>query len=442
MPSSLSRITQHLSAHPDGLSIEDINDILPDIPRRTLQRHLATLVSQGLVVATDKARARRYHPRLTSPIDWRSEAGREIESMVRRPLMERPPVGYQRAFLESYQPQVDSYLSLSVRQHLHQQGRVSDGMAPAGTYARQILNRLLIDLSWASSRLEGNTYSQLDTQNLIEFGQQATGKDQRETQMILNHKAAIEMLVENAEGIGFTRYTFLNLHAILSENLLANKLSEGRIRRIPVQISGTSYQPTALPQILEECFDRILWCASQISDPFEQAFFLMVQLPYLQPFEDVNKRVSRLGANIPLIQHNLIPLSFVDILEQSYVEANLGVYEIQRIELLRDLFVWAYERSCQRYRVLQESLPKPDPLRLQYRAAIAEAIREVVRQNLLPDVQVLRRILQPIVAPRDLETILNMTTDELLHLHEGNIVRVGLRLSEFQAWLRQRSMMG
>ena len=93
----------------------------------------------------------------------------------------------------------------------------------------------------------------------------------------------------------------------------------------------------------------ILDKAGAIADPFEQAFFVMVHIPYLQPFIDVNKRVSRPGANIPLIRHNLCPLSFIDVPERAYVEGTLGVYELTNIDLLRDVFVWAYERSCQRY---------------------------------------------------------------------------------------------
>lgn len=86
------------------------------------------------------------------------------------------------------------------------------GQQPSGTYARQILDRLLIDLSWASSRLEGNTYTRLDTERLIRFGQAAAGKDATETQMILNHTAAIEFLIEqSAEGLLFNRYVTLNL---------------------------------------------------------------------------------------------------------------------------------------------------------------------------------------------------------------------------------------
>jgi Fic family protein len=92
-------------------------------------------------------------------------------------------------------------------------GRTADADEPAGTYTRAILNRLLIDLSWASSHLEGNTYSRLDTRELIEHGKAASGKAAIETQMILNHKTAIELLVENIDSAEFNRYTLMNLHS-------------------------------------------------------------------------------------------------------------------------------------------------------------------------------------------------------------------------------------
>ncbi len=140
---------------------------------------------------------------------------------------------------------------------LYELGRSPDGDRPAGTFARQILDRLLIDLSWASSRLEGNTYTRLDTQNLIAFGQLAEGKDQREAQMILNHKGAIEMLVEDAETVGFNRYTIQNLHALLADDLLPDPDAAGRLRSILVGITGTTYQPTGIPQLIEEAFDTL-----------------------------------------------------------------------------------------------------------------------------------------------------------------------------------------
>src|SRR3546814_3947898 len=156
------------------------------------------------------------------------------------------------------------------------------------------------------------------------------GKDQLEAQMILNHKAAIEMLVEQAGEIGFNRYTVQNLHALLADNLLPAAAAGGRLRRVDVAIAGSVYQPLAVPQQIEEHFDTLLAKAQAIEDTFEQAFFAMVQLPYLQPFDDINKRTSRLAANIPLIRHNLAPLSFVDVPHDLYIEGTLGGYEINR----------------------------------------------------------------------------------------------------------------
>jgi hypothetical protein len=407
------------------------------------------LVKAGRLSAIGRASARRYikappdqmpggvepaSNESEAPHEWKSPAGKEVERLIHRPLSSRRPVGYQRDLLDRYRPNRDVYLPDALRSRLHELGRSPEAERPAGTYARQILDRLLIDLSWASSRLEGNTYTRLDTQNLIEFGRIADGKDQVEAQMILNHKTAIEMLVEDVEITGFNRYTFQNLHAILADNLLADPGAGGRLRTIPVSISGTSYQPTGVPQMIEECFDILLSKAGAITDPFEQAFFVMVHLPYLQPFEDVNKRVSRLAANIPLIRNNFAPLSFVDIPVQSYVDAVLGVYELTRLELLRDLFVWAYERSCQRYTVLRDAIPAPDPLRLRYRAALAEMVRETVRRRSPIEVRQLRELGRGIVDSGDLDAVIAMAINELHKLHDGNIARFGLRLGEFRAW--------
>jgi Fic family protein len=297
---------------------------------------------------------------------------------------------------------------------------------------------LLIDLSWSSSRLEGNTYSRLDTQNLIAFGHAAEGKDRIETQMVLNHKQAIEMLVEQADEIGFNRYTFQNLHALLAENLLHDPGAVGRLRQIEVAIGGTVFHPLAVPQLIDECFGLLLAKAAAIKDPFEQSFFVMVHLPYLQPFEDVNKRVSRIGANVSLIKCNLAPLSFVDVPEREYIAGTLGVYELNRVELLRDVYAWAYERSCQRYTAIKDSVPEPDPLRMRYRDALASVVAGIVRGGMPIEHDAIRRLSTPLVDTADLEAFLTMATNELYQLHEGSLARYRLRPSEFQRWLAER----
>ncbi|MBI5346783.1 MAG: Fic family protein [Chlamydiae bacterium] len=333
----LAAIIHAVSLFPKGASIKDIRMSLESPPpQRTLQYRLSFLIKTGQLKAEGKARSRRYwlfikksekaigiqNIEFSIPLSNKSKF---IQEAITRPLHTRHFVSYNRKFLDKYQPNVTYYLPESLRQKLLKLGK-TDGKRPAGTYARQIFNRLLIDLSWNSSRLEGNTYSLLETERLLELGKASDKKDIKETQMILNHKAAIEFIVESAENIGINRYTLLNLHALLANDLLFDSRSCGAIRSIPVAISKTVYQPLAIPQLVNECFDQLIKTAYDIKNPFEQAFFLMVQLPYLQPFEDVNKRVSRLAANLPLIKANLCPLSPCVSILVAFLAKLKGVY--------------------------------------------------------------------------------------------------------------------
>jgi hypothetical protein len=421
--------------------------------RRTLQRWLNELIHQERVVREGQGRSVKYRRRTVIPAVAQARArasdvvhaeimiplsptAKELEALVRQPLVLRQPVGYNRAFLDSYRPNETHYLDRSLRDELLSHGLAVSSQDPAGTYARQLAHRLLIDLSWNSSRLEGNTYSLLETERLISAGEVATGKNALEAQMILNHKGAIEFLIDSADEIGFNRYTLLNLHALLCDNLLDDPTASGRLRTIPVGIGHTTFLPLEGPQRIEECFDQVMDTATAIHDPFEQAFFAMVHLPYLQPFVDVNKRVSRLAANIPLIQRNLCPLSFVDVSQATYISAMLGVYEFNRIDLLRDVFVWAYKRSCARYSAVRQSLGEPDPFRLQYREQFTQLVAEVVRKkmNKPQAVEYIQVFVSQQIQASDRERFIEVVDDQLLSLHEGNIARYRLRSGEFFGW--------
>lgn len=421
-----------------------------EFSRRTLQRRLHDLVGQNRVMIEGQARARRY--RLTDKGSQRSisdtgqeefaegivplsPAGRFIQKSVRQPIQKRQPVGYARSFLDSYRPNESFYLSADIREHLIEVGRPLEADLPAGTYVRQIFNRLLIDLTWNSSRLEGNTYSLLETERLLYAGESPEGKNMQETQMIINHKAAIELLVEQADEIGFNRYTICNLHALLSDNLLADPKAGGRLRSRPVGITNSTFLPLEGPQVIEECFQQVLDTAEAIADPFEQAFFVMVHLPYLQPFEDVNKRVSRLAANIPLIRQNLSPISFVGVPVRTYINGLLGVYELNQVDLLRDVFIWAYERSSAQYAAVRESLGEPDPFRMRYRGLLMHTVSEIVKgmidKKRAPILIIERAQSLP---ETDRLRFAEIVQIELLSLHEGNIARYRLRPSEYKAW--------
>lgn len=447
--SSTTDLLNSIQASGNGLTLAELLTQHPDIARRTAQRLIAKLIERGEISAQGEGRARRYFGTDTSaamadtlsasadgfpghiPLSADSQ---DILTYINLPLQARKPVGYQRNFLDAYHPNQTGYLSESLRRQLHRMGRTADLDAPAGTYSRAILSRLLIDLSWASSHLEGNTYSRLDARELIEHGKAARGKAAIETQMILNHKTAIEMLVENIDSAGFNRYTLMNLHSALAENLLPNPADEGRIRQHAVDIGKSVYRPLSTPQQIEDALDALLGKAKQIRDPFEQSFFMMVHLPYLQPFADINKRTSRLAANLPLFRANLCPLTFLDVPEQAYSRATLGVYEMTRVELLRDLYVWAYERSTQEYLAIKQDLAEPEPLRLAWRDFIKETLREVVRH---PEIDPLSHIQQAVAAQVPAPAQANVQAlliEELRRLHEGVLARYGLRPAEYVTW--------
>lgn len=449
----LAAIEQIVRHHSGGVTAQQIQgELKTRTPLRTLQYRLKYLANRKRVVKEGEGRWAKYHlpaviqavgdPTAMGRADQDdavipvSKAGAEIQKYLRQPPEARKPVGYNRDFLDGYRPNATSYLSTTERTHLAQMGQPKIGEQPAGTYAKQILGRLLIDFAWNSSRLEGNTYSLLDTKRLIELGEEAEGREHLEAQMILNHKDAIEFLVSSADEIGFNRYTILNLHALLANNLLPDTVAAGRLRHIVVGIERSAFHPLEVPQLIEECFDQVLATAAAIKDPFEQAFFVMVHLPYLQPFDDVNKRVSRLAANVPLIKENLSPLSFVDVPRQIYMDAILGVYELNKVDLLKDVFLWAYERSAARYAAVRQSLGEPDPFQLRHRAHLREIIGEIIRKrmNKKDAVAHIASWSKATIDLADQQRFIELAEKELLSLHEGNFARYQIRPSEFEVW--------
>lgn len=452
------RLLRSLAKAPSGLTLAQLLTLHKKVTRRTAQRMLSQLLEGGRIRAQGEARARRYFSLEASVASSLANAtedsaaapdafpesitlsadSRDILAYIDRPMQARKPVGYQTDFLESYIPNKTAYLPSALRRQLLKMGTTAQADAPAGTYSREILGRLLIDLSWASSHLEGNTYSRLDTRALIEQGQVAQGKAALETQMILNHKSAIELMVSSLDQAKFDRFTLMNLHSALAENLLPNPADEGRIRQHAVDIGRSVYRPMAGERQISTAFDAMLAKLQKIKDPFEQSFFVMVHLPYLQPFADINKRTSRLAANLPLFRANLCPLTFLDVPEQAYSRAMLGVYEMTRVELLRDVYVWAYERSTQEYLAVRQELVQPDPLRLAWRDLVKQTVQAVVMQPKLDELALITQAVKVDVPSRERSAVKALIIEELRRLHEGVLARYGLRPSDFEKWKIRR----
>jgi Fic family protein len=440
-----TEIGLHDVAQAAGLTKSDETD------RKTIQRAFTALIKRGVLEVKGAARARVYlfKPGKTSGAEAEaieastfkdiplSTASEKLLRYLSKSIQGRAPVGYNQDFLKSYEPNRSEYLSAAERAELLTAGRVENAVRPAGTYARNILNRLLIDLSWNSSRLEGNTYSLLETKRLIELGENAQGKDASEAQMILNHKGAIEYIIESAAESEISSHGICSIHALLSENLLGDPSASGRVRQIAVGVAGTTYLPLENPHVLRECFDIFIQKMNLIEDPFEQSFFSLVHLSYMQAFEDVNKRTARLVANIPLIKKNLKPLSFTDVNKEAYVQSLLGIYEKNDISLFKDLYLWAYKRSSQRYSAIQQAMGEPNLLKLKYRNLIQEIVRTLILEK-IDGSQVVHQIQNLIEAQglpeADATQLFQVIETEILSLHDGNIARFKIRPSEFQEW--------
>ena len=447
-----------IGRHPDGVPLRTlVAELDHRLSRRTLQGRLARLTAAGRIVREGQGRGTVYRPgRTVRAGTARTDGATEVEArhgvalpeelvrvreQLRRthlqaPADRRASVGYRREFLDDDYRPIDGYLSAEERTALWETGRIGDVAVAAGTYGRHILDRMLIDLSWNSSRLEGNTYSLLDTKRLIERGEEAENRDPRETQMILNHKQAIEFLTDGPAEVGLDKRTILNLHALLADNLLPDPSGVGRLRARPVGIGGSAYRPLAVPALIEECFDRLLAIVRAIDDPFEQALYCLVQVPYLQAFDDVNKRVSRLAANIPLIRHNLSPLSFLDVPRDCYTDAMLLIYEQNEVGLMKELFTWAYRRSAVRYGAVRQSLGEPDPFRLKHRDALRELVAQIIldRLGVAAAAEHVATWVAAHVDEHERRRFQEVAETELIDLHEGSYGRYRVSYADFVAW--------
>ena len=341
MPSIEHDILDYIAQHPGSRRSAIHHEAVPDSGETTIYRALKRLVAAGKLEVTGRGRATQYT--ITGPA--------AIIVHLQTPYFLRPLVPYKHEFLDAYVPCKTFYLSETDRQYLRKAGSPTGNPLPARNYAKHILEQLLVDLAWASSRMEGNSYDILETERLIKFGEVVDGKDRQDALMILNHKEAIQYVVDNLDTIKIAQPDLFNLHTLLSKGLLYDQAMSGSLRGMAMDLSYSNYKPLKDVIAIEEEFENILQKAAEINDPFEQSFFLLVHSPYLQGFIDVNKRTSRVASNIPLLKADLAPMSFLTIDDALYIDAIIGIYELNNVALLREVYIASYLASAEKYRV-------------------------------------------------------------------------------------------
>ncbi|SFU07224.1 Fic/DOC family protein [Algoriphagus locisalis] len=208
------------------------------------------------------------------------------------------------------------------------------------------MERLAIDLSWKSSQIEGNTYSLLETEQLLKEKKTASGKTKDEAVMLLNHKEAIDFLVEQPDyGVNLSLKLIEELHSLLVKELGINR----NIRKRRVGITGTNYNPLDNEFEIKEALEKTCILVNSKKSIYEKAFLTLVLISYIQPFGDGNKRTSRILSNGILIAENYCPLSFRTVDPLDYKKAILVFYEQTNITPMKKLFIEQAEFAVNTY---------------------------------------------------------------------------------------------
>jgi len=208
------------------------------------------------------------------------------------------------------------------------------------------LERLAIDLSWKSSQIEGNTYSLLETERLLKEKETASGKSSEEAIMLLNHKEAIDFIIEHNDYLNpLTVSKIEDIHSILTKGLNV----ERNLRKRRVGISGTNYKPLDNEFQILEALGYTCDVINNKESVFEKALLALVLISYIQPFIDGNKRTARIVSNAILMNYDYCPLSFRTVDSIDYKKAMLLFYEQNNISNFKEIFKTQFEFAVRTY---------------------------------------------------------------------------------------------
>ena len=208
------------------------------------------------------------------------------------------------------------------------------------------LERFVIELAWKSSKIEGNTYTLLETEALLQKSQETAGHPKSEAIMILNHKEAFKTIVDHRDKFKkLTSSTVLELHNVLTKGLSI----ESGVREQPVGITGTTYRPLDNQWQIKESLEELIKTVNSVDYPLEKALIVSSMVAYLQPFADGNKRTARMLANAILLAYDYFPLSYRSVDENEYKEAMIIFYETNNLYHVKRLFLDQYRFALKTY---------------------------------------------------------------------------------------------
>ena len=332
----------------EPMSSSDIHDKLidlqEDISLVTVKRTLSDMTDKNLLSVQGAGRSTKYVVDIPGRVFFDIDADSYIST---EPDKRFGMKNYNFNLFESFPDKIFSDKELeSLKKATSDYKKKSEDISD--TIKKKELQRLVIELSWKSSKIEGNTYTLLDTENLILENEEAEGRSKEETQMILNHKEAFEFIYKNKTLFkSFTVKNMEKVHSILIKDLGVNSGA----RKSPVGITGSTYMPLDNAYQIKEAGEDLSAIISNLSNPYAKALLSLLGISYIQFFEDGNKRTGRMMANAMLLAHGLAPLSYRSVNEKQYKSATLVFYELNSIILFKEIFIEQYKFGAKNYTI-------------------------------------------------------------------------------------------
>lgn len=326
-------------------SSKKIHDGLKDkIGYATVKRILQKLISENFVVVSGNGKSTKYEISqaydLLRPIATEQYFLKEIDEREIKNTYNHSLIKYTLSQVSIFTIEELAYLIQLQNQYKSNVSKLSI------TEQKKELERLAIDLSWKSSQIEGNTYSLLETERLLKEKETASGRTKDEAIMLLNHKSALDFIIENPTYIEPLSVSVIeDIHAILVKELDTNR----NIRKSRVGISGTNYKPLDNDFQIKEALEEMCVVVNKQENVFSKALLLLVLISYIQAFADGNKRTARIISNAILIKNNYCPISFRTVDSIDYKKAMLIFYEQNNISAFKEIFINQFEFAVKTY---------------------------------------------------------------------------------------------
>ncbi len=327
-----------------GVATSNILDFLnKEIGRKTLQRDLNQLQKSGFISKKGAGRGVEYiitdKNKVLLPIDTNEYF---TTSYTEREVQE----GFNFEIFDILSGEIFTY---SEKEHLNKlQAEFTENFSKynSQTLINKEFERIMIEFSHKSSKIEGNTYTLLGTEALIKENVKEKNTTDSEAQMILNHKDAFNEAIQNKHRFVELQFADIEyIHTVLTKELNISR----NVRNLPVGITGTKYKPLDNAQQIREVSQQMVSLINMEKSLFEKSFLSLILISYIQAFEDGNKRTARMFSNAILLAHNSIPLSYriVDIAE--YKKASLLFYEVNNISYFKRIFIEQFEDAVKNY---------------------------------------------------------------------------------------------